>query len=138
MRIILFFSIILFDRNFIIPITPSFFQLGADPNQGHVFRLARNQFRHFGYDRNIFRTLVAAGLDLRKPFDEESGPLTILQAAQESGNKQWIEDVLEALKAPLSLLSLARKTIIRDCVIVNENEVEPVIQDILEFDLMSV
>jgi hypothetical protein len=74
-------------------------------------------------------------LDVKKPFDEGSRTLTVLQAAQENGNREWIEDVLEALKTPPSLLSLARQTIIRECIIVNENEVNPVIQDILEFGL---
>jgi hypothetical protein len=87
-----------------------------------VFHLAHKQFRHFGYDRKIFRTLVAAGLNVGETVDEGFHHLTVQEAAEGSGHKQWMDDVRDALKTPPSLFSLAMQTIIHERVIVYEDE----------------
>lgn len=52
--------------------------------------------------------------------------MTILQAAQESGFQSWIEDMVDILKTPPSLLTLTRIAVLRQSINIGEQEIEPV------------
>lgn len=111
---------------------------GADPNNGSVFSCMHEEFRSFGYDRKVFKSLVAAGLNVSEVVDIRYKGLTMLEAAVESESKEWLEDVVQSMNNPLSLVNLSRQVVVRNCHIGKKENIPRDVEDILEFDFSLV